>query len=271
MFKNAGYSISIEQRSYFPSIDDEELEGLLIRAQEIPRYVQDGVLDVGLTGQDWITETNAKVVDVADLVYAKQGLRKVRLVVAVPQDSKIRTAKDLEGKRIATELVNVTRKYLKQHGVKAHVEYSWGATEAKAPELVDAIAELTETGSSLRANNLRIIDTILESNTKLIANRLAWKDPWKRAKIENIAMLLKGALLAEVKVGIKMNIMRDHLDRILPLIPAMKNPTISNLTDEKWVAVETIIDEKVVRELIPKLSKAGAQGIIEYPLNKVIP
>jgi len=271
LFNLAGYNITVSPRSYFPHVDDEELEAILIRAQEIGRYVQDGVLDVGLTGKDWITETEADVHEVADLVYAKQGLRPVRLVLAVPQDSDIRSVQDLQGKRIATELVNVTRKYLESHGVEAHVEYSWGATEAKAPELVDAISELTETGSSLRANNLRILETIMESTTKLIANHDAWKDPWKQKKIRNLATLLKGAIMAEEMVGLKMNIEADRLEALLEVLPALKRPTVANLANGDWVAVETVIDETVVRELIPRLKELGAQGIIEYPLNKVIP
>lgn len=271
MMKRAGYTITVERRSYFPKIDDEELEGVMIRAQEIPRYVNDGVLDAGLTGLDWITENGADVVEVADLVYAKQGMNPVRLVIAVPNDSDIHSVADLNGKRIATELVNVTKQYLARHGVTARVEYSWGATEAKAPELVDAIVDLTETGSSLRANNLRIVETVLESTTKLIANKVSWEDPWKRHKLENLAILLLGALRAEGKVGLKMNVPRERLDGILSQLPAMKNPTVSNLADNEWVAVETVIDEKVVRDLIPALREAGATGIIEYPLNKVIP
>jgi len=271
MMKKAGYNITVERRSYFPKIDDEELEGVMIRAQEIPRYVNDGVLDAGLTGLDWITENRADVVEVSNLVYAKQGLNPVRLVIAVPNDSPINTVQDLQGKRIATELVNVTNDYLAQHGVTAEVEYSWGATEAKAPELVDAIVDLTETGSSLKANNLRIMEVVLESTTRLIANKESWEDAWKRKKLENIATLLQGALRAAEKVGLKMNVPRAALDSILTQLPALKNPTVANLTDEEWVAVETIIDEKVVREIIPALREAGATGIIEYPLNKVIP
>jgi len=271
MMRKAGFNVSVGDRSYSPYIDDPELNGILIRAQEIARYVQEGVLDCGITGKDWIMENGADVVEVASLIYAKQGLRPVRLVLAVHNDSDFQSVQDLQGKRIATELVNVTRSFLKEHGVEAHVEYSWGATEAKVPELVDAISELTETGSSLRANNLRVIETILESTTRLIANKAAWEDEWKRAKIENICMLLEGALAAEEKVGLKLNVERTNLDNVLQILPAMKNPTISNLSDDQWVAVETIIDEKTVRELIPTLRRAGAQGIIEYPLNKVIP
>jgi len=271
MMRKAGFNVTADDRSYSPYIDDPELSGILIRAQEIPRYVEGGVLDCGITGKDWIMECDVDVVEVASLVYAKQGLRPVRLVLAVHNDSTFQSVKDLEGKRIATELVNVTRKFLQQHGVTAHVEFSWGATEAKVPELVDAISELTETGASLRANNLRVIETILESTTCFIANKQAWEDEWKRSKIENVCMLLEGALAAEEKVGLKMNVERTNLEGILAILPAMKNPTVSNLSDERWVAVETIIDEKIVRELIPALRRAGAQGIIEYPLNKVIP
>lgn len=270
MLGRAGWRINVGSRSYVPAIDDPEMEGRLIRAQEISRYVEQGVLDCGLTGHDWIVENNSDVVEVANLIYAKQGLRPVRWVLAVPNDGPVRSVKDLEGKRIATEAVNLTRQYLKKHGVKAEVEFSWGATEAKTPELVDAIVELTETGSSLRANNLRIVDTILESTTRLIANRNAWKDDWKRQKIETLAMLLRGALAAEEKVGLKMNIAEANLQSLLKSLPALRNPTISKLSLEGWVAVETVIDEKVVRELIPQLKAAGAEGIIEYPLNKVI-
>lgn len=270
MFKKAGFNISRGQRSYFPAVDDEELEVILIRAQEMSRYVEEGVLDVGLTGKDWIRENKSRVVEVADLIYAKQGLRPVRWVVAVPKDSTIKSVKDLQGKRIATELVNVTKSYLRKNKVKAEVEFSWGATEVKPPQLVDAIVELTETGESLRANNLRIIDTILTSTTKLIANSQAYRDKWKRKKIDNIALLLEGALRAEEKVGLKMNIPQEKLKKVISILPAMKTPTISKLSEENWWALETIIDEKTVRDIIPALKKAGAQGIIEYPLNKVI-
>ncbi len=270
MFKKAGFNISRSQRSYFPAIDDEELEAILIRAQEMSRYVEEGVLDVGLTGKDWIMENKSRVVEVADLIYAKQGLRPVRWVVAVPKDSPIKSVKGLKGKRIATELVNVTKSYLRKNKVKAEVEFSWGATEVKPPQLVDAIVELTETGESLRANNLRIIDTILTSTTKFIANRQAYQDKWKRKKIDNIALLLEGALRAEEKVGLKMNIPQKSLKKVISILPAMHTPTISNLIGENWCALETIIDEKTVRDIIPALKKAGAQGIIEYALNKVI-
>ncbi len=271
MFKKAGYNISVIERSYVPNIDDPELEGLLIRAQEIPRYVEDGILDVGITGKDWVLEQGARVVDVSTLKYAKAGIRPVKWVLAVPENSSIKTVRGLKGKRVATELVQVTRKFLRRHGVKAEVEFSWGATEAKPPDLADAIVELTETGNSLRANKLRIIETVLESNTLVIANRQAWKSKWKRRKTENIVCLLQGAVEAEEKVGLKMNIERSNLQKILAVLPALKNPTISHLTDENWLSVEVIMDEKMVRDIIPRLRRAGASGIVEYPLNKVIP
>ncbi|HLN91059.1 MAG TPA: ATP phosphoribosyltransferase, partial [Patescibacteria group bacterium] len=248
-----------------------DLSGLLIRAQEMARYVQDGILDMGLTGRDWVLEQNAKVKEVCPLLYARGGLRPVRWVVAVPNDSPIQRVRDLQGKRVATELVQFTRRYLKKKGVEAQVEFSWGATEVKAPRLADAIVELTETGSSLRANNLRVVETILESTTVLIANREAWKNPWKREKIENIALLLQGALRAEEKVGLKMNVGRGDLDRILKVLPALQNPTISTLSEAGWFSLEVIVDQKIVRDLIPLLKKEGASGIVEYPLNKVIP
>ncbi len=271
LFRKAGFTITVGSRSYIPSIDDEELAGLLIRAQEMARYVQDGILDLGLTGRDWVLEQNAKVKEVCTLQYAKGGLRPVRWVVAVPNDSPIRRISDLRGRRVATELVEYTRRYLKKRKVDARVEFSWGATEVKAPRLADAIVELTETGSSLRANNLRIVETILESSTVLIANRDSWKDPWKRRKIENIAMLLTGALQALEKVGLKMNVSREDLDRVLKVLPALQNPTISSLSQPGWFSLEVIVDEKTVRELIPVLKMTGASGIVEYPLNKVIP
>ena len=270
LFKKAGFNISIGKRSYFPTIDDEEIELMLIRAQEMSRYVEEGVFDAGMTGLDWIRENNSDVVEVADLQYAKQGFRPVRWVLAVPNDSSIQSVQDLQGKHIATELVNATKAYLEKNGVHASVEFSWGATEVKAPRLVDAIVELTETGSSLQANNLRIVETILESTTKLIANKESWNDPQKKKKIENIVILLQGALNAEQKVGLKMNIPKDNLLQILEILPALKKPTISNLSDENWFDVDTIIDEKVVRRIIPELKRAGATGIVEYPLNKVI-
>ena len=271
LFRKAGYNFSVSERSYFPSIDDPELEAMLIRAQEMARYVQEGVFDAGLTGHDWIIENQADVVEVADLVYAKQSMRPVRWVLAVPIDSDIKTVKDLKGKRIATEVVNIARKYLKSNGVDAEVEFSWGATEAKVPELADAIIEVTETGSSLRANNLRIVETVLESTTRLIANKQSWADSARREKIENIALMLKGAIAAESKVGIKLNVPRERIEDIIAVLPAMKNPTISDLNDPDWVAVETIIDENIVRKIIPELKKSGGRDIIEYPLNKVIP
>lgn len=270
MFKKAGFFIGISERSYFPSIDDDEIEVILFRAQEMSRYVEDGILDCGITGNDWILENSSNVVRVAELMYAKQSLRPVRWVLAVPQDSKVKTVKDLNGKRIATELVNVTKNYLKKNKVKAKVEFSWGATEVKAAIGIDAIVEVTETGSSLRANKLREIATVCESTTQLIAFRKSWLNPWKRAKMENIALLLKGAILAEEKVGLKMNVPKKELKTVLAILPAMKKPTISNLSDPDWYDVDTIIDEKTAKKLIPELKRAGAQGIIEYPLNKVI-
>jgi ATP phosphoribosyltransferase len=253
-----------------PSIDDPELEGRLIRAQEISRYVELGMLDAGMTGYDWIVENGSDVVEVAELVYAKQGLRPVRWVVAVPEASPIRSVKDLAGKRIATEAVGLTRRYLEGKGVTAEVEFSWGATEVKAPDLVDAIVELTETGSSLRANNLRIVDTILKSTTRLIANKAAWAEPWKRTKIEQIAMLLEGALAAVSRVLLKLNARDQDVDRLTDILPSLHAPTVNRLDAEGWVAIETVVQESVVREIIPELKKAGAEGIIELPLNKVI-
>ncbi|MBN1305357.1 MAG: ATP phosphoribosyltransferase [Anaerolineales bacterium] len=270
LFGKAGFTIVISGRSYVPSIDDPEIECLMFRAQEIARYVERGVLDVGLTGKDWITENDADVVDVEDLVYSKATSKVFRWVLAVPDDSDIHSVKDLEGKRIATELVGATRRYLEKHGVKADVEYSWGATEIKVPYLVDAIVEGTETGASLRAHRLRIVDTVVESNTKLIANHAAWADKWKREKIETLAMLLKGALEAEGKVGLKMNVPREKLEQVSNQLPALHTPTISNQVDENWVALEVIIDRGAARDIIPRLKKAGATGVIEYPLNAVI-
>jgi ATP phosphoribosyltransferase len=271
LFRKAGYHISISSRSYYPTFDDPEIEAMLIRAQEMARYVAAGILDCGLTGKDWILEQNADVHEIAELIYAKEGLRPVKWVIAVPNDSKIKTLKDLKGKRIATELVGFTKKYLKSKGVKAEVDFSWGATEVKPPHLADAIVELTETGSSLRANNLRIIETILQSSTRFIANRKSWNDKWKRQKMENISMLLKGALAAEEKVGLKMNVPKNSLKRVMTLLSAMHSPTISPLSDKEWYALEVMINERTVRDLIPKLKKAGASGIVEYQLNKVIP
>lgn len=271
IFKKAGFNISVGERSYFPIVDDEELEPVLLRAQEMSRYVEEGVLDCGLTGNDWILENSSDVIRVADLAYAKQTASQIRWVLAVPRSSKINKISDLQGKRIATELVKVTKDFLKKNKVKAEVEFSWGATEVKVGSgLVDAIVELTETGSSLMANNLRLVDTICVSTTQFIANKKSWNDSWKKNKIENIAMLLKGALLAEQKVGLKMNVAKTNLKNVLALLPAMKKPTISSLSQDNWYDVDTVIDEKIVRILIPQLKKAGAQGIIEYPLNKVI-
>jgi ATP phosphoribosyltransferase len=271
IFQNAGYKIVLAGRSYFPNIDDPEIEAILLRAQEMSRYVEAGVLDVGITGEDWIWENNSDVVKVAKLVYAKKRLVPVRWVLAVPERSKIKKVKDLHGKRVATELINVTRRYLKRKKVKAFVEFSWGATEAKlATGLVDAIVELTETGATLLANKLRIVDTICTSVTQLIANRKSWQDHWKRRKIEALNILLSGAVEAEEKVGLKMNVRAEDLEKISALLPAMKKPTVSSLIQTGWFALETVIDEKVVRGLIPQLKKAGAEGIIEYPLNKVI-
>ncbi len=266
----AGFNISVSSRSYIPYVDDDELEVRMIRAQEISRYVEHGYLDCGITGHDWIQENNSKVHEVGEFQFSKVSRQPARWVLAVPENSSIKSVKDLKGKRIATEVVNLTRKYLRKHKVKAEVEFSWGATEVKAHELVDAIVEITETGSSLRANNLRIVDTLLTSTPRLIANHASWKDPWKRKKIETMALLLKGALEAEAKVGLKMNIARKNLEQLLKTLPALRNPTVSNLSLEGWVAVETIIDEHTVREMIPALKAAGAEGIIEYPLNKVV-
>lgn len=270
LFRRAGYQIRIGERSYAPFIDDEELECLLIRTQEIPLYVGKGMLDVGLAGYDWILERGTIVKKVKELAYSKQGLRKVRWVLAVPVDSEIKKVKDLEGKRIATELVRVTRNYLEEKGVAAEVEFSWGTTEVKPPHLVDAIVELTETGRSLEANNLRIVDTVLSSATWLIANPSSWEDTWKREKIKNLAILLEGALEGLGKVGLKMNVSQANLQKVLNALPALKNPTISKLSQEDWWAVEVILDESQARELIPRVKKLGAEGIVEYPLNKVV-
>lgn len=271
LFKQAGFEINVRSRSYFPAVNDPELEIILMRAQEIPRYVAEGVLDAGISGLDWILENEADVVEVADMVYAKSTSNPIRLVIAVAKDSDIIEVSDLKGKRIATELVKVTQKYLKDNGVTASVEFSYGATEVKVPDLVDAIADITETGSSIKANNLRILATILESTTKLHANKNSWEEPWKREKLQNLAVLLQGALRARSKVGLKMNVPGEMLDAILDVLPSMKHPTISQLVHSDWVAVEVILEEKQVRDLIPALKKAGAQDIIEYPLTKVIP
>ncbi len=266
----AGYNITLSSRSYIPYVDDDQLELRLIRAQEISRYVEHGFLDCGITGYDWVQENGSQVHEVGEFQFNKATRQTARWVLAVPEDSPIRSVRDLEGKRVATELVNQTRKYLRQHKVKAEVEFSWGATEMKAHELVDAIVDITETGSSLRANKLRIVDTLLASTPRLIANHHSWKDPWKRQKIERIALLLKGAIEAESKVGLKLNIQRKNLPGLLKTLPALRNPTVADLSLAGWVAVETIIDEHIVRELIPALKAAGAEGIIEYPLNKVV-
>jgi ATP phosphoribosyltransferase len=266
----AGFNITVSSRSYVPYVDDDELEVRLIRAQEVSRYVEHGYLDCGITGHDWIQENESDVHEVGEFLFSKATRQPARWVLAVPEESSIRSVKDLQGKRIATEVVNLTRRYLRRHGVKAEVEFSWGATEVKAHELVDAIVEITETGSSLRANKLRIVDTLLESTPRLIANRVAWGQIWKREKIETLALLLKAALDAEAKVGLKMNISKRNLAKLLKSLPALRNPTISSLSLAGWVAVETVIDEHVVREIIPKLRAAGAEGIIEYPLNKIV-
>jgi ATP phosphoribosyltransferase len=271
LFKNAGYSIKLADRSYVPVIDDPELEGLVIRAQEMGRYVENGILDIGITGLDWVLEQNSKVTEVAHLRYGKVGFRGVKWVVAVPADSPIKSIRGLQGKKIATELVGFTKRFLKSKNIEATVEYSWGATEAKPPLLADAIVEVTETGASLVANNLRIVDTILESETVVIANKAALKNRWKRTKIENIVMLLKAALLADEKVGLKMNVPKAKLGKVTATLPSLNTPTISSLADGAWVAIEVIIDEKIVRDIIPSLRRAGAEGIVEYPLNKVIP
>lgn len=266
----AGFNVQVSSRSYIPYVDDAEMEIRLIRAQEISRYVEHGYLDAGITGHDWIVENDSKVHEVGEFIFSKVSRQPTRWVLCVPEESKVKTVKDLQGKRIATEVVNLTTRYLRKHKVKAEVEFSWGATEVKAHELVDAIVEVTETGSSLRANKLRIVDTLLTSTPRLIASHTSWKDKWKRQKIETLAMLLKGALEAEAKVGLKMNIARKNLANLLASLPALRNPTISNLSQDGWVAVETIIDEHVVREIVPLLKRAGAEGIIEYPLNKVV-
>jgi ATP phosphoribosyltransferase len=270
LFARAGWRISLSARSYVPSIDDPEIECLMVRAQEMARYVETGALDAGITGHDWVVETEANVDELAELVYAKQRLARVRWVLAVPEDSAIRQPSDLAGKIIATEVVKTTEKYLARHGVKARVEFSWGATEVKVPRLADAIVEVTETGASLRANRLRIVDTVLESATVFIMNREAAATSWKREKAENLILMLQGAIDATNKVGLMLNVRREHLDAVLAVLPALKNPTISTLSDPDWVAVNTIIEEAVVRQILPKLKAAKAQGIVEYPLNKIV-
>jgi ATP phosphoribosyltransferase len=270
LFRRAGFQITVSSRSYFPSIDDPDIECMLIRAQEMARYVEDGVLDAGLTGRDWVLENDAHVHTVADLIYAKQSFGKVRWVLAVPESSPVKSVKDLQGKIIATELVSATERYLQSHGVTAKVEFSWGATEVKPPELADAIVEVTETGSSLRANKLRIVETVMESNTQLIANLDSWKDDWKRRKLEDMRMLLDGAINALGKVGMMLNVEKKNLAAVLAVLPALKKPTISPLSEGEWLALNTILDETTVRTILPRLKEAGAQGIVEYPLNKIV-
>lgn len=270
IFRRAGFQITTSSRSYFPSIDDPEIECMLIRAQEMARYVEDGILDAGLTGRDWIEENGSDVIALADLIYSRASFSKVRWVLAVPENSTVQSVKDLQGKIIATELVGATQKYLARNGVEAKVEFSWGATEVKPPVLADAIVEVTETGSSLRANRLRIVETVLESNTQLIANKESYKDAWKQRKLADIKLLLDGAIAALGKVGLMLNVEKSNLPQVLALLPALKNPTISQLSDGNWVAVNTILEELTVRNLIPRLKEAGAQGIVEYPLNKIV-
>lgn len=270
LFQRAGYNITFSSRSYYPQIDDLEIECLLIRAQEMARYVEQGILDAGITGHDWIVETNADVHEVCELVFSKVSRRPVRWVLCVPEDSPIQTVQDLEGKRIATEAVGLTKAFLARHGVSATVEFSWGATEVKPPRLADAIVEVTETGSSLKANNLRILAEVLQSTTRMIANRTAWANAWSRAKIENIAMMLKACLDAEGKVGLMMNVRRTDLEFVLKNLPALQTPTISSLSDPEWVDVNTIIDESIVRTIVPQLKAVGARGIVEYPISKLI-
>jgi ATP phosphoribosyltransferase len=270
LFAKAGWRISISTRSYFPGIDDPEIECMLVRAQEMARYVETGALDAGITGRDWVFETGADVAEIGELLYSKQSLAPVRWVLAVPEDGTIHSVKDLAGKVIATEVVNLTKKYLARHDVSARVEFSWGATEVKVPQLADAIVEVTETGSSLRANRLRIVDTVLESRTVFIANHASVASSWKREKISNLVLLLSGAIAAYTKVGIMLNVRKEHLSAVLSVLPALKNPTVSTLSDPEWIAVNTIVDENIVRTIIPRLKAAGAQGIVEYPLNKIV-
>ncbi|HYW79307.1 MAG TPA: ATP phosphoribosyltransferase [Thermoguttaceae bacterium] len=270
LFRRAGYKIRFSSRSYYPSIDDDEIECLLIRAQEMARYIEDGVLDAGLTGHDWVIENGSDVHEVAELIFSKVSRKPVRWVLCVPEDSPVQSVKDLQGKRIATEVVGMTTRYLKEHGVEARVEFSWGATEVKPPKLADAIVEVTETGSSLRANNLRIVDEILQSTTRFIANHTSYADPWKKQKIDDIALMLRGAMNADGKVGLMMNVPKENLKQVLSLLPALQQPTVSSLADEDWVDVNTILDETVVRHIIPRLKAAGARGIVEYPLSKLI-
>lgn len=270
LFAKAGFKINFPSRSYYPTIDDPEIQCTLLRAQEMARYVENGALDCGLTGHDWVLETGASVVEVAELPYSKISRKPVRWVLAVPNDSTIQTVKDLQGKRIATEVVNMTRNYLAKHGVEADVEFSWGATEVKPPRLADAIVDVTETGSSLRANNLRVIAELLQSTTRFISNKAAYSDPWRKQKIDDIVLLLQGAMAAEGKVGLMMNVQKKDLEAVLKLLPALQTPTISSLSDPNWVDVNTILEETIVRNIVPKLKAAGARGLVEYPLNKVI-
>ena len=270
LFRKAGYNITFSSRSYYPQIDDEEIDCLLIRAQEMARYVEQGILDAGITGHDWIVETGADVVEVCELVFSKASRRPVRWVLCVPEDSSVRTVTDLQGKRIATEAVGLTRQFLERHGVTAHIEFSWGATEVKPPRLADAIVEVTETGSSLRANNLRIVEEILQSTTRLIANKQSLDDPWVREKLDNVALMLKSCLAAEGKVGLMMNVRRDALQAVLDQLPALQTPTVASLSDPEWVDVNTIVDESLVRTMVPRLKAAGARGIVEYPISKII-
>lgn len=270
LFKKAGYTIKFSSRSYYPEIDDDEIECMLIRAQEMARYVEQGVLDAGITGHDWVLENNAVVHEVCELMFSKVSRRPVRWVLCVPNDSPVKTVKDLEGKRIATEVVGLTNRYLAKHGVTATVEFSWGATEVKPPKLADAIVEVTETGSSLKANNLRIVEEVLVSTTRFIANRSAWQDPWKREKLESISLMLQSCLAAEGKVGLMMNVRRVDLPAIIRELPALQKPTVASLSDPDWVDVNTIVDESFVRMIVPRLKAAGARGIVEYPINRII-
>jgi ATP phosphoribosyltransferase len=270
LFRKAGYNIKFSSRSYYPEIDDAEIECLLIRAQEMARYVEQGVLDAGITGHDWVLENEATVVEICELMFSRASRRPVRWVLCVPEDSPVKTPRDLEGKRIATEAVGLTKRYFAKHGVKVHVEFSWGATEVKPPKLVDAIVEITETGSSLRANNLRIVDEVLQSTTRFIANEKAYADPWKRAKLDNVALMLQSCLAAEGKVMLLMNVRRNDLEKILIQLPALQKPTISSLSDPEWVAVNTIVDESFVRVIVPRLKAEGARGIVEYQISKII-